>query len=111
MCNPCILVPAILVCAFLVPARAGQPAQGRGPVKGKAAFAQCAVCHDAASNTGKLGPGLKGMFKRAKLAKGKPVNDGAVRSVIEEGGSGMPPYRHVLSEDEKDALVVYLKTL
>ena len=79
--------------------------------KGKVAFAQCAVCHDAASGEKKIGPGLKGLFKKARLSDGKPVTEASVRSRIEAGGKGMPPYRQLLDSVEKDDLLAYLKTL
>ena len=81
------------------------------PAKGKEVFEQCAVCHNAASDEKKTGPGLKGLFKRAKLKSGKPVNDQNVRATIEAGGNGMPAYREMLSDDEKASLIAFLKTL
>ncbi len=50
----------------------------------------------------KIGPGLKGLFKRDKLANGKKVTDATVREQIDQGGNGMPPYKDLLSDDEKD---------
>ena len=35
--------------------------------KGKETFDQCSVCHNADSEETKVGPGLKGLFKHAKL--------------------------------------------
>ena len=80
---------------------------------GKEVFAQCSVCHNADSTTAKVGPGLKGLFKRAKLANGKKVTDAAVMSIINEGaGDGkMPPYADMLSEKERADVLAYLKTL
>ena len=42
--------------------------------KGESVFENCAVCHNADSTEVKIGPGLKGLFKREKLVTGKPVN-------------------------------------
>jgi cytochrome c len=100
-------------CIFvsLLAAQSGQPKQAGDAAKGKAAFKQCAVCHDPASDVRKVGPGMKGLFKRAKLSNGKPVNELNVRAVLEAGGNGMPPYRQMLTAAEKDALIAYLKTL
>jgi cytochrome c len=93
-------------------ASAAPKAAGKGdPGKGKAVFEQCAVCHNADSTDKKMGPGLKGIFKRAKLASGKPVNESNVRATIDAGGNGMPPYKEMLSDQEKDNLIAYLKTL
>jgi len=79
--------------------------------KGKEVFAQCGVCHNADSTEQKIGPGLKGLFKKDKLANGKKVTDATVREKIEEGGGGMPPYKDLLSATEKDDVIAYLKTL
>ncbi len=81
------------------------------PAKGKAVFEQCAVCHNAESTEKKMGPGLKGLFKRAKLKNGKNVTEQSVLSVINAGGNGMPPYSEMLSGEEKDNLLAYLKSL
>jgi cytochrome c len=79
--------------------------------KGKEVFDQCSVCHNADSTDQKVGPGLKGLFKHAKLANGKPVNEANVREQINEGGNGMPAYKDILSDQEKDNVIAYLKTL
>ena len=79
--------------------------------KGKEVFEQCAVCHNADSTEKKMGPGLKGLFKREKLNNGKPVNEANVKAVINAGGNGMPSYADMLSDDEKADVIAYLKTL
>jgi cytochrome c len=80
--------------------------------KGKQAFqAQCAVCHNADNDQKKMGPGLKGLFKKAKMANGKKVSDAAVRAKLDEGGNGMPAYKDMLNDQEKADVIAYLKTL
>ena len=79
--------------------------------KGKQVFEQCAVCHNADSTERKMGPGLKDLFKHDKLVNGKKVTDATVREKIDEGGNGMPPYKDTLSDQEKDDVIAYLKTL
>ena len=79
--------------------------------KGKDVFEQCAVCHNADSTQKKMGPGLKGLFKKAKLGSGKAVTEANVRAVINAGGNGMPSYADMLSDDEKNDVIAYLKTL
>ena len=79
--------------------------------KGKAVFEQCAVCHSPDSNEKKVGPGLKGLFKKDKMANGKKPTDATVKARVDEGGSGMPAYKDMLSDAEKDDLLAYLKTL
>src|SRR3954471_11019197 len=62
--------------------------------KGKEVFEQCAVCHNADSAERKMGPGLKGMTKKAKMdSTGKAPTDANVLGKIEEGGNGMPAYK------------------
>jgi cytochrome c len=79
--------------------------------KGKEVFDQCSVCHNADSTETKIGPGLKGLFKHDKLANGKPVTEANVRAQINDGGNGMPAYKDILSDQEKDNVIAYLKTL
>jgi len=79
--------------------------------KGKDVFEQCGVCHNAESEEKKMGPGLKGLFKRDKMVNGKKPTEANIRSRVDEGGSGMPAYKDMLSDTEKDDLIAYLKTL
>ncbi len=80
--------------------------------KGKDVFEQCSVCHNADSAERKMGPGLKGLFKKGKLdSNGKAVNDANVIEKINEGGNGMPPYKDTLSDADRANLLAYLKTL
>jgi cytochrome c len=83
------------------------------PAKGKEVFEQCGVCHKPDSEEKKtpMGPGLKGLFKKDKMNNGKKPTDGNVRAQIDEGGNGMPAYKEILSDQEKDDLIAYLKTL
>src|SRR6476646_1100243 len=75
------------------------PAAGDA-AKGKAIFEQCGVCHNADSEEKKMGPGLKGLFKREKLVKGKKPTEANVKAKVEEGGNGMPAYKDMLSDQE-----------
>jgi len=79
--------------------------------KGKEVFQQCTPCHNADSTEKKMGPGLKGLFTHEKMANGKKPTEENVRSKVDEGGNGMPSYKEMLSDDEKDDLIAYLKTL
>lgn len=81
------------------------------PEKGKQVFEQCSICHNADSDEKKMGPGLKGLFKKDKMTNGKKPTDATVRARVDEGGNGMPPYKDLLSDQEKDDLIAYLKTL
>ena len=100
----CIL-SASLMTSFAV-------AQGKGdPKKGKEVFEQCGVCHNVDTDEKKMGPSLKGLYKKAKLASGKKVTDATVRERINTGGNGMPAYEDMLSAAEKEDLLAYLRTI
>lgn len=86
-------------------------AQKGDATKGKEVFEQCSVCHNADSDEKKMGPALKGLFKREKLSNGKKLNEESVRGLINTGGNGMPAYEELLSAEERDNLLAYLKTL
>ena len=74
-------------------------------------FQQCGVCHRADSEEKKIGPGLKGLFKKAKLTDGKKLTEASIRTKLEDGGNGMPAYKDMLTDAEKNNLIAYLKTL
>lgn len=89
---------------------AQQKAKG-DPEKGKEVFEQCGVCHNTDSTEKKMGPGLKGLYKRDKLHNGKKVTDENVLAIINAGGNGMPAYEEMLSAEERADVIAYLKTL
>lgn len=78
---------------------------------GKVVFGQCAMCHNPNNAEKKIGPGLKGLFQRAKMTNGKKPTEANVLAQIDEGGAGMPAYKNMLSAQEKQNLLAYLKTL
>jgi mono/diheme cytochrome c family protein len=109
MCAKVVLCAAagVLILAAQAPKQAHKGDAG----KGKAVFAdQCAVCH-ALDASKKLGPGMKGLFKKARLQNGQPLNDTSVRALVDAGGNGMPPYKDLLTAAQKNDLLAYLKTL
>ncbi len=55
--------------------------------------------------------GLKGEFKKDKMANGKAPTEANVRALINAGGNGMPAYNDMLTDAEKDDLIAYLKTI
>jgi cytochrome c2 len=100
------------VCLTLaVGSKAGLAADKGDAAKGKDVFEQCSVCHNADSDEKKMGPGLKGLFKKDKMVNGKKPTEANIRSRVDEGGNGMPAYKDMLSDTEKDDLIAYLKTL
>ena len=88
------------------------PAQKKGDAaKGKEVFEQCAVCHNVDTDEKKVGPSLKGLYKRDKLKNGKKVTDDNVKAMINTGGNGMPSYADMLSDEEKANVIAYLHTI
>ena len=81
--------------------------------KGKDTFSSnCEVCHNADNAETKVGPGLKGVFKKANLNNKKKVTDASVMELINKGSpSGMPAFEDQLSEQERADVLAYLKTL
>jgi len=81
--------------------------------KGKEVFEQCSICHNSDSAERKMGPGLKGLFKKGKLdSNGKPATEANINEKISEGGNGMPAYgKDMLSDTDRANLMAYLKTL
>ncbi len=102
---------AVLVAGLTAGLNAQDKAKPGDAAKGKEVFDQCSVCHNADSTETKVGPGLKGLFKMEKLVNGKPVTEANVRALINEGGNGMPAYADQLSDQDKNDLFAYLKTL
>lgn len=102
----CCALSAALLSLTPVATAAGDTA------KGKEIFdEQCSVCHDPASAEKKVGPGLKGLFKKDKMANGKKPTVENVTKVINEGGNGMPAYAEILSKEEINHVLAYLQTL
>ena len=80
-------------------------------LKGKELFEQCRGCHSAETDEKKVGPSLKGLFKRTRMRNGEAVSEKTVREKIEQGGDGMPAYSGMLSGREKNDLIAFLKQL
>jgi cytochrome c2 len=98
-----------LTCALAMGATA---LYGQSVAKGKEVFDQCSVCHNSDSTERKMGPGLKGLFKKAKMdSTGKAPTEANILEKINGGGNGMPSYKDVLSDEERKDLIAYLKTL
>ena len=99
------------VCSVAAASLLTVSASAQDPKKGKEVFEQCAACHNADSDEKKMGPGLKGLYKKAKLKNGKAPSDATVGAVIKAGGNGMPAYEDMLSATELKDLLAYLKTV
>ena len=102
---------AVLAASPLVFGQAKKAAAGDA-TKGQDVFeSNCSVCHNADSTEKKTGPGLKGLFKKEKLNNGKKPTEANIRAIINTGGNGMPSYSDMLTDDEKNDVVAYLKKL
>jgi cytochrome c len=84
---------------------------GMSSSDGQRLFQQCSGCHSAETGERKVGPSLKGLFQRRKLRNGAPANEQSIRLKIKNGGDGMPSYDRILSAEELDHLIAYLKSL
>lgn len=120
---------AVAIAFAAVPAQKKQPgksgqAAGQGKTtttkmaaagdkeKGKDVYkANCAVCHYADKTDKRIGPGLKGLYKKAKMDNGKPVNDAKVREIIMEGYGKMMPFKEKLDKQQLEDLMAYTRTL
>lgn len=103
-CSCALMVSAVF---FVLLACNGKAASGKHLFQD-----QCGGCHNADSRDTKVGPGLKGLFRHPTLPiSGKKVSEAAVRSQIDDGGNGMPSFDQLLSDNDKDSLIAYLKTL
>jgi cytochrome c len=98
----------VLMGALMAPQ---QNRSSRAGSRGKELFEQCRGCHSAETGEKKTGPSLKGLFRRTRLRNGEAVTEKTVRERIDQGGEGMPAYSGMLSENEKNELIAYLKGL
>ncbi|HEV1288161.1 MAG TPA: cytochrome c [Bryobacteraceae bacterium] len=107
-----IIATSCLAAALMIGGRVFAAPPAGDAEKGKAIFEDnCAVCHNADSDEKKMGPGLKGVTKKDKLKNGKKPTDANIKAIINAGGNGMPPYSDMLSDEERDNVLAYLKTL
>jgi cytochrome c len=110
----------VLACAWLLLAFAalvgiacfGAAKMGDATKGGDTFSSNCEVCHNAGSAETKVGPGLKGVFKKANLNNKKKVTDANVMELINKGSpEGMPAFEDQLSDQERANVLAYLKTL
>lgn len=81
--------------------------------RGKSLFQQkCSICHYDNSEQKKIGPGLKGISKRATFSvNGNKFNDENLKTWIENGDQLMPPFKDVLEQAQIKDVMAYVKTL
>jgi len=94
-------------------ASGGSKSSAAAVARGKDVFEKkCALCHNADSDVKKIGPGLKGLFKRGTFSvNSNKVTTESLKTWIENGDSLMPPFKEVLEPAQISDVVAYVKTL
>ena len=87
-----------------------------GVAKGEQIFySTCAVCHDPATEAGRIAPSLKGYFQQPphKHADGqeREHSEAFAREFIMKGNTNMPPMNKALSPQDLENVLAYLRTL
>ena len=78
-----------------------------GPDRGQEIFYyKCWFCHNEYT---KDIPKLEGLFKRATLLSGQPVNDETVKNQVRNGSANMAAYKYALNDADINDLVSYLR--
>jgi mono/diheme cytochrome c family protein len=72
---------------------------------------RCGICHFSDSDAMKVGPGLKGIYKRGKFANGSKVDNASMEKWIVNGGKDMPPFGPVLNPAQIQDLLSYHRTI
>ena len=95
------------------PAKKSNGSSAAAVERGKDTFEKkCALCHLADSDAKKIGPGLKGLYKRGTFTvNGNKVTDESLKTWIENGDALMPPFKDVLEQPQIKDVVAYVKTL
>lgn len=71
----------------------------------------CLVCHEAYSSGGVRGPSMQKLYRKPYMPSGTPVNDERVAEVTVRGRSKMPGFGAVLTDQQVEDLLAYMKTL
>jgi cytochrome c len=81
--------------------------------RGKEVFdKKCGICHYADNDQKKIGPGLKGLYKRGTFTvNNNKVTDETLKTWIENGDTLMPPFKDVLDPEQIKDVIAYVKTL
>ena len=85
--------------------------QGNMETGSRLFVSRCAGCHYADREDQKMGPGLKGLFRRSSLpVSGRPVTVGSVLQQLKSPFRSMPAMTGLTEQDLAD-LLAYLKTI
>jgi len=99
-----------LLASFLVPLLVAQSGKAN-PAAGKDVFrAKCAECHNADSKEPKVGPGLQGA-KGGKLPSGAKATRDVILDLVNNGQDARPPFKDVLTEQQREDVTAYVMTL
>jgi len=72
----------------------------------------CSQCHFTDSDQTRMGPGLLGLFNRQNLpASDRPVSEENIRRQLMDPFRSMPSYADILTREEQDQIISFLKTL
>ncbi len=78
-----------------------------GPERGRELYYfKCWQCHNEFQKTA---PQLTGLYQRANLVTGAPVNDTTIADQIKNGSPGMPSFRYELNDADVADLVSFLR--
>ena len=83
-----------------------------GEVRKKLFEKKCSVCHASETAEKRIGPSLRGV-KSGRLPDsiGRHASHDNILKKINDGGSGMPVFRELLTPEEKEKIVAYVMTL
>ena len=121
--NAFVLGIATLACAAAMFAQAppakkssnggGNKGSSAAAARGKEVFEKkCAICHYGDSDAKKIGPGLKGLYKRGTFSvNNNKVTDENLKTWIENGDSLMPGLKDTLEAAQIKDVIAYVKTL
>lgn len=99
------------------PAKKASNGGGKGNsaavARGKDVFEKnCSICHYADSDAKKIGPGLKGLYKRGTFSVNpNKVTDENLKTWIEKGDTLMPGLKDTLEPAQIKDVIAYVKTL
>lgn len=90
-------------------------AQSGDAAKGQTVFeTNCSICHESASETTKVGPGLKDWSKKPPHefnGSEHTHNEETLRGQIKDGSASMPPMGSLVSDEEMNDLVAFVMSL
>src|SRR5262245_45944697 len=99
-----------LLASLLAPLLVAQTGKGN-PAAGKDVFkAKCAECNNADSKEAKVGPGLQGA-KDGKLPSGANATRDVILELVNNGQDAMPPFKDVLTAQQREDVTAYVMTL